>query len=81
MLFSTCICNVYIPSAKLRVLSSLSKMQSSIKLLHHQPAKSSQALWPVVGPQERLWGTGILFKFFDWLLHNGLHCFASETLR
>ena len=43
--------------------------------------QSPQALWPVDGRQERLWGTGILFKFFDWLLRNDLHCFTAEILQ
>ena len=43
--------------------------------------QSPQALWPAVGRQERLWGAGILIKFLDWLLRNGLHCFTAEIVR
>ena len=45
-------------------------MSYSISRLHQSRTQSPQALWPAVGHQERLWGTGILFKFSDWLVRN-----------
>ena len=41
--------------------------------------QSPQALRPAVGRQERLRGTGILSKFFDWLLRNGLQLFYHRN--
>ena len=41
-------------------------------------SSGSLASGPAVGLQERLWGTGILFNFFDWLPRDGLHCYCRN---
>ena len=51
--------------------------QSSTNILYdscvrlYPLTQSPLAFWSAGGRQKRLWGTGILFKFFDWLSHNG----------
>ena len=40
--------------------------------------RSPQAFWSVGGCQERIHGTGILFKFFVWP-RNGFHCFTQKS--
>ena len=52
-----------------------------VSVLSQSCTQSPQALWSAVGRQERLWGTGILFKFFDLQHYNSLHCFTTDVLR